>query len=90
MRALAARAAPPWEEAVMMRHILVFAVLVALLGAGPASPSFAQGTGTQQPAIPASPTTIGANSSYAQVASAAVVEAFDRTTPGLRIHRPMA
>ena len=74
----------------MMRHILVFAVLVALLGAGPASPSFAQGTGTQQPAIPASPTTIGANSSYAQVASAAVVEAFDRTTPGLRIHRPMA
>lgn len=62
----------------MMRYILVFALLIALLVSGPASPSFAQGTGTQQPAIPGSPVTIGANGPYTQVASAAVVEAFDR------------
>lgn len=63
----------------MPRSILAFVILLAVLIAGPAGPAFAQGSGGQQPAIPASPATITATGSYADVGSAAVVGAFDRT-----------
>jgi hypothetical protein len=63
----------------MPRAILAFVLLLAVLIAGPAGPTYAQGSGGQQPAIPASPVTITATGSYAQVGSAAVVGAFDRT-----------
>jgi hypothetical protein len=63
----------------MARYILIFAVLLGLVLGGPATPTRAQGAGNQAPVIPSSPVTIAANGPYVQVASGAVVEAFDRT-----------
>lgn len=63
----------------MSRYILIVALLLAALVAGPTGQSFAQGGANQQPVVPPSPVTIAATGSYADVASTALTEAFDRT-----------
>jgi hypothetical protein len=64
----------------MSRSILLgVALLLAVITAAPAGSTYAQGSGTQQPAIPTSPVTISATGSYADVAGPALTEAFDRT-----------
>lgn len=62
----------------MQRPILAFTLLLSVLVAGPAGPTYAQGSGSQQPAIPISPVTITATGSYADVSRSAVVGAFDQ------------
>jgi hypothetical protein len=54
-------------------------MLLAGLVAWPTGQVFAQRGGNQQPVVPPSPVTISATGSYADVAGAALVEAFDRT-----------
>jgi hypothetical protein len=62
----------------VVRYVLIFALVLAVLVSGPVSPTLAQEPTRQPPTVPAPTVTIAGSGSYSEVVGPALVEAFDR------------